>query len=91
MIRSLNRFVMIFLSATLAALLALGGAWSAATPADKPMAVVSTQAEKLFPDAPDGVDPIVTGPVSAAFKQRQADAGCDKAAWPNVPAACFEH
>lgn len=91
MIRSLNRFVMISLSATLVALLALGGAWSAATPADKPMAVVSTQAEKLFPDAPDGVDSVVTGPVSAAFKQRQADAGCDKAAWPNVPAACFEH
>jgi hypothetical protein len=91
MIRSLNRFVMISLSATLVALLALGGAWSAATPADKPMAVVTTQAEKLFADAPDGVDPIVTGPVSAAFKQRQANIGCEKAIWPNVPAACFEH
>lgn len=91
MIRSLNRFMMILLAATVTALLALGVAWSAATPANKPMAVVSTQAEKLFPDAPDGVDPVVTGPVSAAFKQRQADAGCDKATWPNVPAACFEH
>ena len=43
----------------------------------------------LFPDAPDGVDATVTGPVSASFRQRQADAGCDKAVWPNVPAACY--
>ena len=91
MIRALNRFGMIFASATTVALLALGVAWSVATPADKPIAAVVTQAERMFPDAPDGVDPVVTGPVSAAFKQRQADVGCDKAAWPNVPAACFEH
>lgn len=43
----------------------------------------------MFADAPDGVDPIVTGPVSAAFKQRQKDANCDTAVWPNVPRACY--
>jgi hypothetical protein len=45
--------------------------------------------QQLFADAPDGVDPIVTGPVSAAFKQRQKDANCDTAVWPNVPRACY--
>jgi hypothetical protein len=42
-----------------------------------------------FADAPYGVDPIVTGPVSAAFKQRREGANCDAAIWPNVPAVCF--
>ncbi|CDX49777.1 conserved exported hypothetical protein [Mesorhizobium plurifarium] len=46
-------------------------------------------AQQMFADAPDGVDPIVTGPVSAAFKQRQKDANCDTAVWPNVPRACY--
>lgn len=40
-------------------------------------------------DAPFGVDPVVTGPVSAAFKARRAAAGCDTAVWPNIPAACY--
>ena len=42
-----------------------------------------------FADAPYGVDPIVTGPVSTAFKQQQDAANCDEAAWPNVPAVCY--
>ncbi len=46
-------------------------------------------AEQLFADAPDGVDPVVTGPVSVSFKRQQADAGCDKATWPNIPLACY--
>jgi len=46
-------------------------------------------AEQMFADAPDGVDPVVTGPVSAAFKQRRKDANCDTAVWPNVPRACY--
>ncbi|WP_245436402.1 hypothetical protein [Mesorhizobium tamadayense] len=46
-------------------------------------------AQQMFADAPDGVDPIVTGPVSAAFKQRQKANNCDSAVWPNVPAACY--
>ncbi|MER8591329.1 hypothetical protein NKH33_06965 [Mesorhizobium sp. M1182] len=77
--------------AALAVLLAAGAAQSAASfketrsalPSDKP------SAEQLFADAPDGVDPVVTGPVSAAFKQRQQNAGCDSAVWPNIPVVCY--
>jgi hypothetical protein len=49
----------------------------------------ATPAEKLFPDAPDGVDPMVTGPVSAEFRARQQAAGCAQAEWPNIPAECY--
>jgi hypothetical protein len=49
----------------------------------------TTQAQKLFPDAPDGVDPMVTGPVSAEFRARQQATGCEQAEWPNVPAECY--
>lgn len=49
----------------------------------------ATPAEDLFDDAPYGVDPMVTGPVSAAFKRQQQAAGCDNAVWPNIPAACY--
>jgi hypothetical protein len=43
----------------------------------------------MFADAPDGVDPVVTGPVSASFKQRQQVAGCDSAVWPKIPTVCY--
>lgn len=46
-------------------------------------------AQQMFADAPDGVDPVVTGPVSAAFKQRQKDANCGTAIWPNIPRVCY--
>ncbi len=67
-----------------------GGAQSAATHV-KPLVgqTAATEAEQLFADAPDGVDPIVTGPVSAAFRQKQAEAGCAEAVWPDIPAACY--
>ncbi|MDQ6432601.1 hypothetical protein RB623_00870 [Mesorhizobium sp. LHD-90] len=42
-----------------------------------------------FADAPYGVDPVVTGPVSASFRKQREAAGCDKAVWPNVPASCY--
>ena len=74
--------------AALAVTLAAGGARSAATHGDQPR-VAATEAEQLFADAPDGVDPMATGPVSAAFRQRQAEAGCAEAVWPNIPAACY--
>ena len=48
-----------------------------------------TPAEMAFADAPDGVDPMVTGPTSKSFRQQQETAGCDRAAWPNIPLACF--
>ncbi|UVK39869.1 hypothetical protein LHFGNBLO_001282 [Mesorhizobium sp. AR10] len=77
--------------AALAVILAIGAAQSAATLKEaRPALSSDTQtAEQLFADAPDGVDPVVTGPVSAAFKQRQDAAGCDSAVWPNIPTACY--
>jgi hypothetical protein len=50
---------------------------------------LNTAAKQAFPDAPAGVDPTVTGPTSASFKQRQSAAGCAKAVWPNIPLACY--
>lgn len=49
----------------------------------------SADVAERFADAPYGVDPIVTGPVSTAFKQQREAANCDTAVWPNVPAACY--
>ncbi|MBX3579036.1 MAG: hypothetical protein KF723_17695 [Rhizobiaceae bacterium] len=48
-----------------------------------------TLAELAFPDAPYGVDPVVTGPRSAALRARQDGAGCAEAVWPNVPVDCY--
>lgn len=72
-------------------LLAAGAAQSAAAlkEANPAFPPEPRTAQQMFADAPDGVDPIVTGPVSAAFKQRQRDAGCDSAVWPKIPAACY--
>lgn len=75
----------------LAVVLATSGAQSAATrisPLVEPEPVFPL-AEQMFSDAPDGVDPVVTGPVSTAFRTRQAQAGCDKAKWPNIPVSCY--
>lgn len=54
-----------------------------------PAILAATTAEEAFPDAPYGVDPMVTGPTSASFKKQQAQAGCDKAVWPDIPLACY--
>ncbi|PAQ05956.1 hypothetical protein [Mesorhizobium temperatum] len=77
--------------AALAVLLAAGAAQSAASLKDTRPALPSDTrtAEQLFADAPDGVDPVVTGPVSAAFKQRQEAANCDSAVWPKIPTVCY--
>jgi hypothetical protein len=78
-------------TATLAVLLAAGVAHSTGTRyIDAPAGLTQlTPAEEAFSDAPYGVDPMVTGPTSASFKQQQADAGCDKAVWPDIPLACY--
>ncbi|MER9231395.1 hypothetical protein NKI56_04690 [Mesorhizobium sp. M0622] len=75
----------------LAVLLAAGAAQSAASFKETQTALPSDKrsAEQLFADAPDGVDPMVTGPVSTAFKQRQQNAGCDQAVWPKIPVVCY--
>ncbi|TIM26767.1 MAG: hypothetical protein E5Y63_27695 [Mesorhizobium sp.] len=75
--------------AALAVLLAAGVAQSAATSKETALPSDARTAEQLFADAPDGVDPVVTGPVSAAFKQRQEAANCDSAVWPNIPTVCY--
>lgn len=49
----------------------------------------SQEETERFADAPYGVDAMVTGPVSAAFKQRQKQLGCAEAEWPDVPAGCY--
>lgn len=36
-----------------------------------------------------GIDPMVTGPVSEEFRQRQAALRCHEARWPNIPAGCY--
>jgi hypothetical protein len=87
----LNRFWPLIASVAFAVLLAANAAQSAATQKGARAVVQSdTQtAEQIFADAPDGVDPMVTGPVSAAFKQRQVSANCDSAVWPNIPMVCY--
>lgn len=45
--------------------------------------------EETFADAEAGVDPMVTGPVSSEFRERQARLRCLDAKWPNIPAACY--
>ncbi|WP_245476114.1 hypothetical protein [Mesorhizobium sp. M7A.F.Ca.US.006.01.1.1] len=86
----LNRFWPLIASVAFAVLLAANAAQSAATMKESRPALSSeAQAEQIFADAPDGVDPVVTGPVSAAFKQRQVSANCDSAVWPNIPIVCY--
>jgi hypothetical protein len=76
-------------SAALVLALASSGAQSAASRHDRLDIVPQQSAQLLFPDAPDGVDPMVTGPVSASFKQRQDEAGCARMQWPDISAACY--
>ncbi|HTV67519.1 MAG TPA: hypothetical protein VMF90_03185 [Rhizobiaceae bacterium] len=48
-----------------------------------------TLAELAFPDAPYGVDPVVTGPKSVALTARQDALGCAEAVWPKMPVDCY--
>ncbi|HHZ09924.1 MAG TPA: hypothetical protein GX405_14220 [Rhizobiales bacterium] len=50
---------------------------------------LSIERASLFADAPYGVDPVVTGPVSAKFRETREAFGCDRAVWPQIPAACY--
>lgn len=78
-------------TAIAALLLAAGVAHSTGTRyIDAPAGLTqTTPAEEVFSDAPYGVDPVVTGPTSVSFKKRQAQAGCDRAVWPDIPVACY--
>jgi len=35
------------------------------------------------------VDPIITGPVSPAYRRLREQAGCETASWPDIPDVCF--
>ncbi|AZO13069.1 hypothetical protein EN817_21585 [Mesorhizobium sp. M3A.F.Ca.ET.174.01.1.1] len=87
----MSRLRPVFAWAALGVLIAAGAAQSAAALKEaNPARPSGTQtAQQMFADAPEGVDPIVTGPVSAAFKQRQQAANCDTAVWPNIPSTCY--
>ncbi|WP_245434953.1 hypothetical protein [Mesorhizobium sp. WSM3879] len=86
----MSRLRPVFAWAALGVLVAAGAAQSAAALREAdPSPPDAKTAQQMFADAPDGVDPIVTGPVSAAFKQRQKAANCDTAVWPNIPATCY--
>ena len=87
----ISRLRPVFARAAFGLLVAAGAAQSAAAlrEADPITPPDARTAQQMFADAPDGVDPIVTGPVSASFKQRQKDANCDTAVWPNIPRACY--
>ena len=69
--------------------LSYGDGRSKIPPAEETAQGRTTLAERQYPDAPDGVDPVVTGPVSDAFRQRQRDAGCSEARWPHIPLVCY--
>ncbi|WP_353644314.1 hypothetical protein [Mesorhizobium sp. WSM2239] len=80
----------IFVAASVSAGGAIGVAHSTGTRhLEKPAVQFDTAAEQAFPDAPYGVDPMVTGPTSASFEQRQSAARCAEAVWPNIPLACY--
>jgi hypothetical protein len=72
------------------AMMLAGGAQAVTRPAAPEPEASAIAAQQLFPDAPYGVDPMVTGPVSASFRTQQAEAGCAQAKWPDTPAACYQ-
>ncbi len=77
-------------TSAVALLLAAGVAHSTANRyVEQPEFLQPTAAQEMFADAEFGVDPMVTGPVSASFEQTQTALGCDKAVWPNIPPACY--
>ncbi len=59
------------------------------TSPEKPVQPVEPDASELFADAPYGVDPVVTGPVSASLRERQQRLNCDAATWPHIPRGCY--
>lgn len=75
-----------------AILAAVAVAYGAVTPHEdgsKTDSETTPSVEERFADAPHGVDPFVSGPVSENFRQRQKAFDCDEASWPDIPAACY--
>jgi hypothetical protein len=59
------------------------------TAPEKPVQPAEPDTREAFADAPFGVDPVVTGPVSAAFREKQERLNCEAAKWPHVPRGCY--
>lgn len=78
-------FLHIVNTAVLSLALTVAGGTFAPVPVDHE----PTPAELAFADAPQGVDSMVTGPVSAGFRAQQEQSGCAAARWPDVPLECF--
>jgi hypothetical protein len=76
-------------AATMAILLVAGVAHSTGTRHVEGPSLPQTPAQEAFSDAPYGVDPMVTGPTSVSFERQQRAAGCDHAAWPDIPLSCY--
>jgi hypothetical protein len=80
----------IFVAASASAAGAIGVAHSMGTrDVERPAVQSDTAVEQAFPDAPYGVDPMVTGPTSASLEERQSAARCAEAVWPNIPLDCY--
>jgi hypothetical protein len=73
----------------MAIVLVAGVAHSTGTRHVEAPSLPQTAAVEAFPDAPYGVDPMVTGPTSASFGKQREVAGCDQATWPDIPLACY--
>lgn len=89
MTHAMTKFLAAFAYIGIAATLMAGGAQSAAPRPDATVMMEPTAAQQAFADAPDGVDPVVTGPVSASFRQQQEALDCGQAVWPNIPMGCY--
>jgi hypothetical protein len=78
--------VLAVLAAGILALFPMGGI---ARQASEPPAVEAPAQDTESLDEMAWVDPIVTGPVSPAYRRLREKAGCDTATWPNIPDVCF--
>ena len=76
------------LSVLAAGILAVSQVGGSARQADEPP-VDAPVSEPSGLDEMAWVDPIVTGPVSPAYRRLREEAGCETAAWPNIPDVCF--
>lgn len=74
-----------------AAAIAYAGVGTSATDTSDLRAGIAGEppAVNVFDDAPYGVDPVVTGPVTGEFREKQKALRCDDAQWPHVPLACY--
>jgi len=88
MITSSFTYRLAVLSILAAGILAVSHVGGSARQADEPT-VETHSSERDGLDEMAWVDPIVTGPVSPAYRRLRERAGCDAAVWPNIPDVCY--